>query len=133
MAEDLPARLTPREGRTFAFTVGGAFLVLGAISLWRGHLWPPRVLFAIGGLLVLAGTLAPGRLGSVHRAWMGLAHLLSKITTPVFLGIVYFGVMTPIGLVRRAFGKHPLRHREANGGFWMAPPSGGRSDLTTQF
>jgi hypothetical protein len=133
MAEHLSARLTRRDGRKFAFTVGGAFLALGAISLWRGHVWAPRVLIVIGGLLVLAGSLAPGRLGSVHRAWMGLAHLLSKVTTPVFLGIVYFGVMTPIGLARRLLGKHPLRHREDNDSFWMAPPSGGRSDLTTQF
>ena len=133
MAERVSARLTPSEGRRFAFPVGGAFLVLAAISLWRGHYWPPRILGGLGVILLLAGVVLPGRLGPVSRAWMGLAHLLSKITTPIFLGVVYFVVMTPIGLIRRLMGKNPLRHRAPDGSYWMSPPSGGRSDLTTQF
>jgi len=133
MAEGIPARLTPREGRRFALPVGGVFVVLAALSLWRGHYWPPRVLAGLGAALLLAGLLIPGRLGPVYRAWMGLARALSKVTTPIFLGVVYFGVMMPIGLVRRLMGKNPLRHRAENDSYWVAPPSGGRSDLTTQF
>jgi len=133
MGDGIPGRLTPREGRKFGLLVGVAFLVLAGISLWRGHEWPPRVLAVVGGLLVLGGTLIPGRLGLVYRAWMGFAQLLSRVTTPVFLGVVYFVVMTPIGLLRRAFGKNPLRHRAINDSYWKAPPSGGKSDLTTQF
>ena len=133
MEAGIPAGLTPKEGRKFGLLVGTAFLVLGAISLWRGHVWPPRVFAVLGGLLILGGLLVPGRLGPVYRAWMGLAHLLSKVTTPLFMGIVYFVVMTPIGLIRRALGKNPLRHRPVNDSYWKTPPSGGKSDLTTQF
>ncbi|MGQ0702387.1 MAG: SxtJ family membrane protein [Gemmatimonadales bacterium] len=133
MAEAVPARLTPREGRKFAFVVGGAFLLIAAISLWRGHVWPPRIFGAIGGLLVVSGLLVPGRLGPIYRGWMGFAHALSKVTTPIFLGVVYFLVMMPIGLLRRLFGRNPLRHQGENDSYWLYPPSGGRSDLTTQF
>jgi hypothetical protein len=41
--------------------------------------------------------------------------------------------MMPIGLFRRMLGKNPLRHNAVNDSYWLAPPSGGRSDLTTQF
>lgn len=133
MAEGIPARLTPKEGRKFGLLVGGVMVLLAGVSLWRGHYWPPRVLAAVGALLILGGALIPGQLGPVYRAWMGLAHLLSKVTTPIFLGIVYYVVMTPIGLIRRLFGKNPMRHKAVNDSYWMAPPSGGRSDLTTQF
>jgi hypothetical protein len=133
MAEGISTRLTPKEGRKFGVLVGAVFLGIGGISLWRGHVWPPRVFVVVGALLVLGGLLMPGRMGPVYRAWMGLAHLLSKVTTPVFLGAVYFVVMTPIGLIRRALGKNPLRHRAINDSYWKAPTSGGKSDLTTQF
>ena len=39
---------------------------------------------------------------------MGLALLISKVTTPLFMGIVYFIVLMPIGLVRRLSGKSPI-------------------------
>jgi hypothetical protein len=129
----VPARLTAQEGRRFAFTVGIAFLVLGAISLWRGHHLPPRILGAIGGTLLLAGVLIPGRLSSVNHWWMRLASAISKVTAPIFVGVAYFLVLTPIGGLMRAIGRNPLRHRERDGGFWVPTAAGGRSNLNNQF
>jgi len=47
------------ELRKFGLTVGGAFVVLGLISWWRGHEWAPRVLWTLGALLAVPGALAP--------------------------------------------------------------------------
>jgi hypothetical protein len=129
----IPARLTAKEGRRFAFTVGTAFLVLAAISLWRGHILPPRVLGALGAGLLLAGLTVPGRLGGVYRAWMGLANAMSKVTAPIMVGAVYFAVITPMGCLMRICGRNPVRHRERSGSFWVAASSGGRSNLDNQF
>lgn len=60
-----------------------------------------------------------------------LAAAISKVTAPIMMGVTYFLVMTPIGLLMRLFGRNPLRHRERNGGFWFK--AGGRSDLEDQF
>ena len=133
MAAGIPARLSASEGRKFAFTVGGAFLVLAAVAWWRHRVLPVEIFGGLGALLAVAGIVAPARLGPLHRAWMGLAHAISKVTTPIFMAVVYFLVVTPIGLVMRLFGRQPLAHAERDGGFWIAPPSGGRSDLTHQF
>lgn len=128
------ARLTPEEGRKFGLTVGAAFLVLGALSYWRGHRVPVVVLGGIGVLLVLAGLLLPGRLGPVQRAWMGLAEVISKITTPIFMAVVYFLVLTPAGLIMRLVGHHPLRHDAVEGSYWRSRPETERaSDITRQF
>ena len=129
----VPARLSAREGRKFAFTVGIAFLVLGAISLWRGRYLPPRILGTLGVALLLAGVLVPGKLTRLNHWWMSLANAISKVTAPIFVGIAYFVVLTPLGWLMRALGKHPLRHKEEDGGFWVSPPSDGRSNLETQF
>ena len=129
----VPARLTAREGRKFAFTVGGALLVLGTISAWRGHHLPPRILWVLGAALVVAGATIPGQLGGVYRLWMGLAKAISRVTSPIMISAVYFLVITPAGALMRLVGRNPVRHREQNGGFWMPASSQGRSNLETQF
>jgi hypothetical protein len=111
-------------------TVGLAFLVLAALMWWRGHGMALRVTGALGASLVLAGLVVPGYLGPVYRAWMQFALLLSKVTTPIFMGVVYFLVITPIGLLRR------LVRRTDTGagstGFWKARTDAPRS-MARQF
>lgn len=126
--------LTPGEGRKFAFTVGAAFLVLAGVLFWRGHDVVASVPAVLGGSLLLAGLAVPGRLGPVLRAWMGLAHAISRVTTPIFLGIVFYGVLTPTGFLRRAFGGNPVRHVARDGSYWAPRPAERRrSDLHRQF
>jgi hypothetical protein len=135
LATGIPARLTPREGRKFGLTVGAAFLVLAAISRWRGHDIAPWVMGGLGGLLVAAGLLLPGRLTPVHRGWMRLGLALSKVTTPIFMGLVYFAVLTPTGLLIRLFGRNPLRAREVARSFWVvrSAEKNAPESLTRQF
>lgn len=135
MAHNVPARLSPAEGRKFGLLVGGAFLLLAAFLYWRGKMGLVPWLGGLGGLLALAGLLIPGQLGPVYRAWMGLALVLSKVTTPIFMGIVFYVVITPIGLLMRLFGRQPLRHKGASGGFWVERPAGAthESSMERQF
>ena len=135
MERRIPARLSPAEGRKFAFTVGAAFLVLAGIVWWRGHDTVATGFGGLGGTLLVLGVVIPGRLGPVYRAWMGLAFAISKITTPIVMGITYFVVLTPIGLVMRLVGYNPIRRAETEGSFWVSRPegSGRRSNLSRQF
>ena len=132
MAARIPARLSRREGRPFGLTVGTAFLVLAALLWWRGRPVTAELFFALGMLLGTLGLIAPGVLHPVQRVWMAGAVLMSKVTTPVFLGLVYFGVMTPIGIVRRVFGDNPLKHRGADGSSWVNRKRGGPEQTTME-
>ncbi len=134
MANADSARLTPAEGRKFGLTVGIAFLVLAGISYWRGHRIPPLVLGGLGALLVLAALVIPGHLGPVYRGWMGLALAISKVTTPIFMAIVYFLVLTPAGIILRLVGHRALQHVAVDGSYWQRRPEGQRAaDMTRQF
>ena len=64
---------------------------------------------------------------------MRLALAMSKVTTPIFLGIVYFVVVTPIGILRRVAGHRSLEHSVGNGGYWVVRPEPRQSDLRRQF
>jgi hypothetical protein len=129
----IPARLTTQEGRKFGLLVGGVFLLLGGVSYWRGHHTAPTVLWSLGGTLVLAGLLIPSHLGPVYRGWMRIAVLLSKVTTPILMGLIYYGLFTPMGFLRRCLGRNALI-RPQRESFWIAREAAARrSDLSRQF
>ena len=124
--------LTAAEGRKFGLVVGGAFLVIGGILLWREQGIPSGVAAALGTSLLLGGLLVPTRLGPVERAWMKLALLISKVTTPIFMGIIFFLVLTPAGLIARAVGHRALVHGGSSS--WIPRTAQNRqSNLQRQF
>ncbi len=131
MADRVSARLTKAEGRGFGLKVGLAFVVLGGVAWWRGRVHVVAPFETAGVVLIAAGLLVPTRLGPVFRAWMGLGQLLSKVTTPVFLGVVFFIVLAPVGLVMRLTGRSPL----PRGKGWVprAPDARARTDMLRQF
>jgi hypothetical protein len=132
LAEGSPARLTAPEGRKFAFTLAIAFGGLAGLLWWRERRVVATLFAGAAGAFALAGLLVPGRLGPVHRVWMGLAHAISRVTTPIVMGVVYFLVIMPVGLVRRAIGGNPLRAHQGSTG-WVDRQGSPRGDLTRQF
>jgi hypothetical protein len=106
--------------------VGGAFLVLGLVLWWRAHVTAAGVALALGSALLVAGLLIPGRLGPVYRWWMGLALVISKVTNPIFMAIVFFLVLTPAGLLARLFGYRPLSRPSDPGTYWRSRPAEAR-------
>jgi Saxitoxin biosynthesis operon protein SxtJ len=127
------ARLSPGEGRRFGITVGLAFGALAGFFWWRGHEIPLAIAGSLGGLLVLGAALIPHRLGPVQAAWMRLAHAISLVTTPVFMAIVYFVVLTPAALLVRVFKGNPLSRQHGGGSTWVSRDSAPRSDMRRQF
>jgi hypothetical protein len=113
--------------------VGAAFAALGALLLWRGRERIAAVLLITGGLLFTAGLVIPTRLGPVERAWMGVAHAISKVTTPVFMTLTYFLVLVPVGLLRRAVARNPLRRDPASSSYWVRHESREAESLRRQF
>jgi saxitoxin biosynthesis operon SxtJ-like protein len=135
LATGIPVGLTAAEGRKFGLTVGTAFIVLAGMASWRERVMASLVFASLGALLVLAGLVLPARLGPVFRAWMGLAHVMSKLTTPVFLAVVYFVVLAPVGLLMRLFGRRPLERPAAAPSWWVTRAANDRQrvDMERQF
>jgi Saxitoxin biosynthesis operon protein SxtJ len=134
LASGVSTRLTPAEGRKFGLLVGGAFLVLGIILWWRGHPTGASVTLVLGTGLMAAGLVIPTRLGSVYRGWMALALVISKVTTPLFMGLMFFVVLTPAGCLARLVGHRPLSRQRGGTTYWQNRAEGARrGDLNHQF
>jgi len=111
MADTEAPRLSAATGRRFAFTLALGFGALALLFLWRDRPTLVRVAAGLAALLALAGVALPRHLGPVERAWTGLGMALGRVTAPIFIGAVYWLIITPVGLVRRTLGRSPLSHR----------------------
>ena len=66
-------------------------------------------------LQVIAMTM-PRIFAPIAVVWLGLSHLIGAVMSRVVLTVIFFLVVTPIGLVRRLLGKDSLRVRAFKAG-----------------
>lgn len=97
------------SGRIFAFTLMAGFIFVALVGQWRGMPVLTRSALALAVISLLAGLLVPGRLEPVRRGWMKFGEAIGRVTTPIMMGVVYYAVITPVGLVRRLFTRGPAR------------------------
>ena len=101
---------TTKDLRQFGLIVGSIFCVIG--------LWPaivrsedPRFWsLVLGGTLVVLGLALPKSLKHIHSGWMKIGHVLGTINTGIILGIIYYTLITPMGVIMRLMGKDSM-HR----------------------
>ncbi len=131
----IPARLIRSENRKFGLAVGAVFAALGAVTWWRHkHVVAAEFEETVGGMLLLFGIVAPSALAPVSKAWTALSHVLSKVTTPIFMAVVYFAVITPVGVIMRWCGRRTLVPRADNGSFWgRSTATGDAESMKRQF
>ena len=88
------------------------FIVIGGvIGRALGSDVTRNVLWGAGALLGLAYYAVPGLRRPMFVGWMYAAYPLGFVVSHVLLGLVYFGVVTPIGLLMRAVGHDPMTRR----------------------
>lgn len=94
--------------RQFGQLVGAVFIVIGCWPLFlhgsMNHLWA----LIAGGVLVALGSIVPRSLVHLYHFWMGLGHALAWLNTRIILGIIFFGLITPMGICMRVLGKRVL-------------------------
>ena len=96
--------------RTFGLVMAAFFALIAAAPLLRhgrdGHVrWLPA---AAAALFATVAMIRPAALAPLNRLCMKVGLLLNRITSPIVLAVLFFGVFTPFSLVLRAIGKRPI-------------------------
>ncbi len=122
MSDSQPRRVPSyRAQRDFGLLVGGILVAFAAWWIHRGKFPAARPwTLGVGAVLVVLGVAWPRALVVPYRAWMGLAEGLSKVVTTLVLSLVFFLVVTPIGVVKRLTGWDPLERRApGRDSYWL--------------
>ena len=122
--------------RGFGWVFTAVFLLVGVWPLL--HRGPLRLWALVLAALIMGITLvAPALLAWPNRLWQRFGLLLNRIISPIALAILFFGVVTPIGVLRRVFGSDSLRLRRDDRlqSYWINrdPPGPKPDSLNHQF
>lgn len=120
------------SNRSFGLVIAAALAIFGLWAfVFRGG--DVRWWLVVPAILLLAAALiAPALLTPLNRAWTKLGLLMHRVVNPVVMGVMYYGVITPTGLIVRALGKDLLKLRRdpAAATYWVVrdnPGSRGES------
>jgi hypothetical protein len=90
-----------------------AFLGLIGLLVWSatGTLGASRYIWGAGLVLAAFYYAVPALRKSMFLGWMYAAYPIGWVVSHVLLAIIFFGLLTPIGLVLRAVGYDPMQRR----------------------
>ena len=122
--------------RSFGITFVLVFALLTAYAWWTGASWTPWPL-GLAALTLAITLVRPKTLAPLNRLWMKLAALLNLVVSPVVMGIIFFGIFTPVALFMRVIGRDTM-HRRFNPklqSYWVerTPPGPDPKRLPDQF
>ena len=131
MASSLPSE------RSFGFLFVVVFAGLAGYGFYK-HWNDQYLALAIGTsiLLLFLTFFAPKVLAPFNKAWHHLGLLLGKIISPIVLGVIFFGLLLPIALITRLFGRDELRlKRRTITSYWRdrLPPGPASDSFKNQF
>jgi hypothetical protein len=96
--------------RKFGLVSSAIVVVLFGLAIpWLFSLNFPRWPWIFAGVLGGWALLLPATLQPVYIGWMKFGNMMNWINTRLILGIVFYGLILPVGLILRVFGKDPMK------------------------
>jgi hypothetical protein len=116
--------------RSFGLAFAAVFALVGLFPVLRHR--EPRIWFLGASLaLVLIAFAYPRMLEAPNRLWQAIGEKLSLVTSTILVAVIYFVVVTPMGILARMRGKDALKLKVApeSSTYWIVRD---RADLTAE-
>jgi hypothetical protein len=121
--------------RSFGLVMAAFFALLGLGPLTRGagvRIWA----LAVAAVVLIIALGRPGILHLLNVGWGRIGVVLARVTTPIVMGVIFFLIVTPLGVLFRALGRDPMRLRsKGEDSYWILrqPPGPSPETLKNQF
>ena len=121
-----------RSNKSFGVVFFLVFLLISIYPLINDgniRIWS----FVISIIFLILGISNSKILSPLNKIWFKFGLLLGKIISPVVMGIIFFIVVTPTGLILRLFQKDVLNLKFNNNNTYWIEKSGPKSKMKNQF
>lgn len=120
-----PHQSRASRGRHFSYLCAGICLFAGIqYALSDTNLTRGIALWSVGAIFLILSCFAPGVLTPISRIALPLLDLSGRLIVPIVSGIVFFGLLMPIGLVARLLGRDVLKLRASKSAtYWYRVPT----------
>ena len=120
------------SNRSFGVVFFVVFLIIATYPLINGdelRLWS----LIISIVFLFLGLINSKILNPLNNLWFKFGIFLGKIISPLVMGIIFFLVVTPIGLLMRLLNKDLLNLRFNNNGSYWIEKTEPKSKMKNQF
>ena len=120
------------SNRSFGIVFFIVFLIISLYPIiYNGDLRSWSLVVAL--IFLILGLINSKILTPLNKLWFKFGILLGKIVSPLIMGIIFFLVVTPIGLIMKLFGKDVLNLRYNNNKSYWIEKNGPKSKMKNQF
>jgi polyferredoxin len=97
------------SNRKFGFFFTSVFVIVGGYFIIKEDVFLSYILLSLATLFFIVTLVKADFLLPLNMIWMKLGLLLGIIVSPIIIGLIYFGLFTPISLLMKLFGRDELR------------------------
>lgn len=111
------------SNRNFGYLFASFFLIITIYGFLKSGFSIFILLYLLCSLFFLGVSISkPHLLSSLNKAWFLLGQFLGRVMSPIILGIIFFLLITPLGLITSLFGRDELRlKRKSCSTYWTQP------------
>lgn len=107
-----------RDNITFGILFFVLFLIIGLYPLTSSR--PIRIWSITLSLVFLFTTfIRPNLLAFFNILWIKIGFLLGKIISPIIMGIIFFFVVTPIGIFMKMYNNDVMHLKKKDYSYWI--------------
>lgn len=120
------------SNKSFGLVFFIIFLIIGFWPIQNGNevrIWS----ILIASIFLILGLFNSKILTPLNKIWMKLGLLLGNIISPIVMGIIFFGIVTPTGLLMRIFGKDILKLNKNNTNTYWENRENSNNNMRDQF
>lgn len=111
------------SNRNFGYLLASFFLIMAIYGFLKSGLSVLISFYFLCSLFFLGVSISkPHLLSSLNKAWFLLGQFLGRFMSPIILGVIFFLLITPLGLIAKLLGRDELRLRRTTcSTYWNQP------------
>ena len=120
------------SNKSFGIVFFIVFLIIGLFPLLKGgdfRLWSLIVSF----IFLILGLINSSILTPLNKIWFKFGILLGEIVSPIVMGLVFFGVVAPTGIIMRILRKDLIGLKKNNTNSYWIEKNSKMSSMKNQF
>ena len=109
------------QSKHFGFSLSIIFLIFAIYIIVNKSVLLGQLLLILGGTFFLISVATPKSLNGMTKLWLRFGEALGYFISPITLGLIFFLLITPVGVLTRLFGRDELLLKKKNKkSYWLA-------------
>lgn len=100
-----------KQIRTFGFGLTGFLSLIGGLHIYKGHPESSIYFFGASFVALCISIIVPTALKHIYKIMMLIAHAIGWVNTHILLGLIFYLIISPVGLFLKAIRKDLLNRK----------------------